>query len=70
MEIETIEDALKEMRKSESALLIDCQLRRANPVNETISGDPRKYTTFANAYPEALEVEGNIVTVYYSVGNN
>ena len=60
VEIETIENALKEMRNSDSVLLIDCQAPKSNQKDEIIQGDPRKYKTFAQTHPESLEVEGII----------
>merc|ERR1712226_1107632 len=56
--IQTIEDALSEMRNSDSVLLIDCQMPNDKIRNENISGNPRQYIAFAENHPESLEVEG------------
>ena len=44
------------MRNSDSVLLIDCQMPKHN--DKIVQGDPRKYKTFAETYPESLEIEG------------
>ena len=46
------------MRNSDSVLLIDCQVPKHNVNNEVVQGDPRKYKTFSETYPESLELEG------------
>ena len=56
VDMETIECAIGEMRNSDSVLLIDCQM--TNSKNTATDGDSRKYKTFADNYPESLEVEG------------
>ena len=46
------------MRSSDSVLLIDCQAPKHSCNDKVVQGDPRKYKTFAETYPESLEVEG------------
>ena len=46
------------MRNSDSVLLIDCRLPENINKNETLQKDPRHYQTFADNYPESLEIEG------------
>ena len=56
--METIENALSEMRNSDSVILIDCRLPENINNHEILQKDPRHYHTFADNYPESLEVEG------------
>ena len=60
VDTDTIENALREMRNSDSVLLVDCQLpNKSNEDKENdAAGDPQKYMTFANRHPESLECEG------------
>ena len=46
------------MRSSDSVLLIDCQAPQHSCNDKVVQGDPRRYKTFAETYPESLEVEG------------
>ena len=58
MDIETIENAIGELRNSDSVLLIDCQMPKSQNSGKTQQGSPKKYKTFADEHPECLEVEG------------
>ena len=59
--IQTIEDALSEMRNSDSVLLIDCRLPNDESKNKNLTENHRKYKTFSDNYPESLEVEGKLL---------
>ena len=59
--IQTIEDALSEMRNSDSVLLIDCRLPNDETKNKNLTENHRKYKTFSDNYPESLEVEGKLL---------
>ena len=59
MDIETIENAIGELRNTDSVLLIDCQMPKSqNSAKTEQGGSPQKYKTFADEHPEYLEVEG------------
>ena len=58
MDIETIENAIGELRNTDSVLLIDCQMPKSQNSAKTQQGSPKKYKTFADEHPECLEVEG------------
>ena len=59
MDIETIENAIGELRNTDSVLLIDCQMPKSqNSAKTQQGGSPKKYKTFAAEHPECLEVEG------------
>ena len=59
MDIETIENAIGELRNTDSVLLIDCQMPKSqNSAKTQQGGSPKKYKTFADEHPECLEVEG------------
>ena len=58
MNIETIENAIGELRNRDSVLLIDCQMPKSQNSTKTQQGSPKKYKTFADEHPECLEVEG------------
>ena len=59
--IQTIEDALSEMRNSDSVFLIDCRLPNDESKNKNLTENHRKYKTFSDNYPESLEVEGKFL---------
>ena len=60
MDIETIENAIGELRNSDSVLLIDCQMPKSQSSAKTqLKGSPKKYKTFADEHPEYLEIKGN-----------
>ena len=59
--IQTIEDALSEMRNSDSVLLIDCRLPNDETKNKNPTDNHRKYKTFSDNYPESLEEEGKLL---------
>ena len=58
MDIETIENAIGELRNTDSVLLIDCQMPKSQNSAKPQQGSPKKYKTFADEHPECLEVEG------------
>ena len=58
VDIETMENAIAELRNSDSVLLIDCQMPKSHNLDETPQGSLQKYKTFADEHPEYLEVEG------------
>ena len=57
--LQTIEDALSEMRNSDSVLLIDCRMPNDRMKNEQFLGNQRQYKVFLESHPESLEVEGS-----------
>ena len=57
--LQTIEDALSEMRNSDSVLLIDCRMPNDRTKNEQLLGNQRQYKVFLESHPESLEVEGS-----------
>ena len=57
--LQTIEDALSEMRNSDSVLLIDCRMPNDKMKSGQISGNQRQYKVFLERHPESLEVEGS-----------
>ena len=57
--LQTIEDALSEMRNSDSVLLIDCRIPNDETKNGQFSGNQRQYKVFLESYPESLEIEGS-----------